>query len=399
MGKKSHADLLSQLDNYLAEIRVEKQASENDGTTTSHPVANEDDQTQPTQEGSRSSENESDVSSQNPGSINDASVPAEGDSKNPADSQGTVSQDSEQTSGNVTQPDGSVPDPGTSHPANAEFGGKYASLSEVANGLLAQIAVMTGGDGVPPKTEKSAETECESENTQKKEDASEKSDEPKVEAEETSDVEEKEAEHAGYEAATKLAELIGFEGEEVKTAADQIVKEAQDNASAAANAWCDYLAGYSDAVMAKQAMGMDMAGGMGGIEELMAPPEGAPDAEAAPALEDELAGAPEEGAMGEPGEEDVAAALAQALEDSGVSEEEFASAIAELAGGEGEADAAPAVAEEAVEEESTPAEDVAAVEDAGVEDEMETAASAKSMSKDEVKGLVMDKLAALLGSK
>ena len=384
----THGSVLEQMDTFLELVRegeLGKEAAANldlagDAKST-HPSANVDDGTKPATEGSRSSENEADVKKTTPGSINnDDAKNQEGGSTNFADTQGTESMASDSgLKGNVDTPkkdhSKAMSDAG---PGDDTFDNNWdkASAAEQAslllkegNGILEAVAGLSkkaGEDGEeapaaapaggePAQAPEAAPTETPPAEGQPAEGQPADGGGDK-EAQARADLYKEAAEkhpedmEAGYVAASLLAQQLGLG--ETKEAADAVKEQVAEavaglrkQAEADADLFCSFLKGYGE----KQA----------GLEELLAGAgggAGAPGAEggAPAALADEgeaggemgVGGAPgapgAEAALGadgegaEPSDEESVEAIAELLDEAGVTAEDLAAALAEAQGGGGE---------------------------------------------------------------
>ena len=398
MEKRSNESVLSMIDNLLEQADHVKQAAANldlaSDAKSKHPSADVSDGTRPATEGARSAENKSDVSKQVPLNVEEAASKNEaGGSENAADTMGTQSMDADAMKGNVETAKKESPPiagegPGTGD-IKMEYGTKVSAdeLVSGANSLLKQLStalnVKTAVDVAPEGEVAPVATPVEGEAQPEA---------PKVEGAEgekpASDVAGMykaaakaypEDEEAGYVAASMLIDFLGEE----KSASDkyeQTVDGIRKQASTDAESYTSFLKGYEESV--KQAQGMPpglegmMAGGpeagMGGPGAGMGDPaaamgapaggEGGGGEEAALAA---LAGAAggEGGMGGEGGEEGgggpddeaIIEAIAEALDEAGVTPEELAEAVAEAQGG------APMGGEEGMPPEGAPEEALAPV--------------------------------------
>jgi hypothetical protein len=152
---------VDELRNFLSEVQsnqekaasAKKKAEANTeagsiGGATSHPVKSVDDQTQDATEGARSSENSSDVKKQIPGGGADGAPTSPPDQAGQQFSTGVTSTATGEDPSNEDNYKGDKEDPGTSHPAKADDGEKYSSLSysklktlteKKANALVANL--------------------------------------------------------------------------------------------------------------------------------------------------------------------------------------------------------------------------------------------------------------------
>lgn len=375
MPGKPHDSILQMMDNLLKEVNLEKQAANLDlasDSKSSHPSANVDDGTRPASEGARSAENKADIAAQVPNNVEESeSKNMDGGSKKPTDDMGTVSMDSDTAAaGNVETPkkdhSNSMSDSG---PGDDTFSGNWdkasAALLDEANGLLGEIAKIAGDEIKPedaPAAEPAAADAPAAGEAQPASDPSEGAGEtPAADAgagddKSASDVvgmykaasaKFPEDEEAGYVAASMLVDYLSGQEKQASSHA-QVVADLRKEAQADAEAYHGFLQGYTDS-LTKQSMPAGLEGLMGGgggeggppMPEGEMPPEGGGgDEEAAMAA---LAGAGgpggeggEEGG-GELDDEAVIEALAEALDEAGVTPEELAEAVAEAQGGGGEA--------------------------------------------------------------
>lgn len=344
-----NANVLTMIDNLLAQADLEKQAANEDLASdgkSSHPSANVEDGTQDATEGARSSENEADVKKDVPNNVEESeSKNPEGGSTNAADSMGTQSMAADEMKGDVETPkkdhSKSMSDSG---PGDDTFDGEWdkASADQLvagANSLLKQInsdLEKGAAKAKTPKVEVEVEVEDEDEEDEEEKEASDKLATMYKEAA----AQYPEDEEAGYAAAGMLIDYLV----NTKQASDNqeeeyanIVSGAQKQAADDAKLYMNFLDGF------KQAMELPMEA-MGGEEAAMPPEAGGEEAALAA-----LAGGGEGGEeMGGEGSDDEAIieAIAEALDEAGVSPEELAQAIAESQGAGGEELGAEAGAEE-----------------------------------------------------
>jgi len=328
-------NIFRSIEDFLNTIQTEKSASDDPGTT--HPVKNAPNGEIDATEGARSSENEADIKKGE--GVSDASPENNaGDSDKETDSQGTESQAADEMKGNVDGSPEMAPNTGTRE--NVMKAAADMSTSELANQILADVAVMT--------QDKQASAETTEDN--KKASASN--------AEAAAD---------GYKAAEAAAGALGLDKEaQVKEAMELFSKTAHDDGII----YSDFLKGYAE-TMQKRAMGEEL--GLEGAEL----PEGG--------MEE---GMPEEG-MEEGGGADEAELeeLAAALDEAGVTPEELAAALEGEAGMEGgEEGIPPEAAAEAGAEGEAPAEEMAeeVAEEAPDEGPMAGEAEAKAAAFDGV---------------
>jgi hypothetical protein len=146
--------LFNEFRTFAEEIGRMKQAESPSGVgETSHPVMDKDDSTQDATTGARAEENTKDVKKDVPGTaVDEASAPSPTASEQDSVQPNIGTQQSE-TGGDPSVEDdykSTKEDPGTSHPAKADDGEKYAGwqydklsrhVEKLANGLLADIIV------------------------------------------------------------------------------------------------------------------------------------------------------------------------------------------------------------------------------------------------------------------
>lgn len=353
----THGSLVSMMDNLLKETAdLEKQGAANldlaSDSKSTHPSASVDDKTKPATEGSRSAENDADVRKDVPDNVEDAaSKNTPGDSKKPSDSMGTVSMDADSgLQGNVDTPkkdhSQSMTDSGPGD-GSESFKGDWdkASAAELlteANGILEEISKVAGedddaaapsaddGEAAPAADAGAAPADAGAADAGAA-DAGAADDSDKTASDEEliamyKEAAEKypDAEEAGYVAASLLAQYLAGEH---KDAADQdpygqVVSDLTKEAQADAESYVGFLQGYQDSMQKAAMMGMDA--GMAGApaEAAAAGPEAAMGAEGG-----------EGGEGGELDDESVVEALAEALDEAGVTPEELAEAVAEAQGG------------------------------------------------------------------
>lgn len=302
---KTYGSALAELDAYLGELQ--KTASETGEDSTAHPVQSEDGQLSSATEGSRSAENESDVTSdvgvQN---INDA-APAKDEEPAPV-ALTTAATTGKDPANETSSAKMDKEDPGTSHPAKAasvleviqracaEKGAEKVA-SDLGNEIMADIAVMNGGGANGTDLEK--------------------------------------ASAAGAAAADSEIEKLA--AAQLPVVVENLTKEA----AADAERLFEFYHNFEKAAMGAEGepeeavSGEEAAAGDAG-EEGALPPEDLQQLEAlaggAGAVPPEAAAMPPEAALGgemaEPEAEEVVDALSAALEDAGVTPEEFAAAVA-----------------------------------------------------------------------
>jgi len=359
----NHSGVMALMDSILAKARMTKSATDPSEPTT-HPVMDVDDGTQKAQTGARDAEHKKDVRSAlgESGVTGQEDAAAAGDGTVAADSIGTQKMDSSQVKGNVQTPkatkDGPAEkgrgDASPGHPSNATFQEKYSSakLVELGNSILADLATLvkqseeTGAQEVKAPESKAPVKKASASSQGTDEEMAKKAAAAKYE----------EDAQEGYIAAQLLAESIMNKSAEDTRAGEMIngiVKTAQDDAVLLA----DFMEGLKKGASlshkintpqrvkrAEVPMGIPPealmgAGGMGGAGGGEVPPEAL--AGAGGGIPPEaLAGAGGgEGGQGGGDQEAAIEALAEALEQAGVSPEELAQVIAEQqqggGGGEG----------------------------------------------------------------
>lgn len=331
--------ILALMDTILDSARQEKRAAKMEkkatdpSEPTSHPVMSADDGTQKATEGSRSSENKSDVRKD----YGEAGILGQEDGnsvdeKKPSDSIGTQTMASDEMKGNAKRPGGTKENPSDEspeHPSNQTFSEKYsaAHLAHEGNTILANISgYLNKFASVQPAVKRAAAAPAHHEKLA----AAEKY---------------REDAEAGYVSAQLLCESLLSKRAEDQASAElvtNITKTAQEDAAMVA----DYLRGYDNGVKkasavrmykraeGEEAMGMippeAMAGGM---------PEGMPEGGEGGISPEML-----QAAGGQGGEAEAAIeALAQELEAAGVTPDELQAA---LSGGGGGADEGGGMSEE-----------------------------------------------------
>lgn len=333
--KQVHGSAFEVMNTFLHEVDMVKEASNLDlagDAKSTHPSANVDDGTRPASEGSRSSENESDVKKSVPDTINDESSKNEaGGSEKPTDTQGTISQGSDDgLQGNVDSPkkdhSKSMSDSG---PGDDTFDGSWdkasAALAKQGNDIVASLAVLLKQAEAPaPEAVQVAE----------KTNEKEASADPEVALYKEAAEQYPDAMEAGYASAMLLAQQLGAAAE--KSAADESAMIAgvagiRKEAAADADKYIEFLTGYQNA-LSKAAQGPEelaaLANAGGGMPPEMMAGGGAPQAE-------ELAGlGAEEAEAGAEDEEASLEEIAAALDEAGITPEELAAAVAEAQGGE-----------------------------------------------------------------
>ena len=311
------SQLFGQLSEFMEEIATEKTAGHDpggyDGAST-HPSADADDSTADAQEGSRSSENTSDVKSEIEGVSPDDLPELSADKDEQDNRQLNIGTNQSATGDDPAVEDdfkGDKEDPGTEHPAVTDDGEKYGSLEEKYAAMSfvdARNRALELGNEILASLATGAATKVASANT-----------------ETAQTTESTEAAEAGY----KLAAVLGMEEmtdeQRAQASIAQTIKEASLDADLVGN----YLTEL--AVMAEKSaneeLPPELAGGGELPPELLDPSGGGAegDIEGEPSgmeeggeLGGELGGLGEElggGGLGEelggggPGEEDIAAAL------------------------------------------------------------------------------------------
>ena len=324
MGMRTHRDITATIDNLLEKFA--KNTDQASDGSSSHPSANVDDQTKPAREGERSRENEGDVNKEVPGTINSEDAKAKDGTTStlPTDAHGgmsTMSAD-DAAKGNVETPkkdhSKSMSDKG---PGDDTFKGNWnkaaaaSELSQAANELLAQFAVLSKSGSAPAQ---SAEKPAEKPSSE-----AEKAAADEVELYKQAAQQHPEDTEAGYIAAALLAQEMGLSKQSAdEDGLDEAVAQTQQKAAADAEAYVAFLQGFSEK-MAQDAVGAEgVDAGMGEDPALMLPPELLGE-------EAELGGvAPEELADVEDPEA-VLEEIAIALDEAGVTPEELAEAVAE----------------------------------------------------------------------
>jgi len=356
----TNTSVLTEIDRFLQETKLEKTAAERG--ETAHPEAKAEDNTTQTVEGARAKENTSDIRK----ALGNQGIAGQEDADstptNAVDAIGTKKMEADEVAGNVGKPKSAPEKPekkseGTlespSHPTNQTFAEKYSSLSKAGNEILADIALFSEGKqaeeapaapAVPPlkgkkKTEKKEEGETE----------------VKVEVEPA--VKEAEAQlaadaQAGYDAAAAVDNLVKQAAGEQQQAAAQVITHVAKNAESLAHTYCDFLDGLAQGTQNLQKNAADFnqglqTGAANAIHDVAAKLLAKQaDGEGLPPEALAAAGAPGEGAPemagaegGDPNEEQAAEAIAEALNQAGVSPDEFLQLVKQLqeqqGGGEG----------------------------------------------------------------
>lgn len=399
-------ETLSLFNDVLASLKMSKQAAVKSAVgETTHPVKNVDDGTTPADEGARSEENTSDVKEE----LGSGGVTGQEDAESVKDvsteggSEGTQPQASDEVKGNVPTPKSTVDKPGKDglgdssegHPSNQTFEEKYSSVRNLGNKIAADIAMLAKEAKAAPKAEVKAPVKVEKK--------AEVKTEKKAALEKVADF------LQGYRAAEALDQSAQTQAQMGKQAAAQMSSEIVKKAEKDAEAYCEFLKGYVEArqgsvkkaehvklseedkfkigyeigtALRKEAAagtlteekvqyglsklaemtGEEVApeelaalmGAEGGAPEGMpvGAPEGMPE-EGMISPEELEAGAGAEGGDEAPASEEELMALAQVLDEAGVTPEELIASMEEAQGGAG-AEVAPeedAVAAEAAADE------------------------------------------------
>ncbi len=327
-------NVLDTLDTLLQQAKAEKQASLKQATDgsqpTTHPVMDVPDGTQPAKEGERSKENLADVKKDVGGNGNtgqrDASAGAK---KNPIDNIGTVKMESDEVKGNVADPKATKDKPpeSPSHQSNETFNEKYSSLQTLGKSIVDGFTALLTQE--PAVTSKQAAAVPATATTT---DGFTKEAEEKLAAAN----EYPEDAQAGYVMAeyllnqlTQTKEAQVKVQEETAAGIEHITKTAQADADLLVN----YLIGREKGIKTAHNMRKSAVEGgpaMAGAEETgeVAPPEGGgmPEGGMPPGAGGQ--GAPQD-------EEHTLDALAQALDEAGVSPEELAHMLEQAHGGGG----------------------------------------------------------------
>ena len=386
--EQTHQSVAALMDGFLEKVAEEEKAASNldlaGDAKSKHPSAQADDKTRPAAEGARSAENEADVRKTTPNTINDPGTQnPEGGSKKPADTQGTVSMSSDvSAAGNVDTPKNqhsmaanSATGPGMEGKNDKAATDDVASVVKLGNDLLAQIALLTkqSGDEDPAAAASGASGAAEGAAADTgaadagaadaKTDGGQADAAPDKEATEKASQLFKEAAEkypedveAGYVAAAMLAQQLGLISDDgTKTASDdelaQFIATVRKQAAEDAVGYVEFLKGYQ-AALSKGAQPIDPSAlaalgnagdgealpgageeggeapggaGLGGLEGLGAEGQDA-----------EGLGAEGQGGEEGVGDEEAIAAIAEALDEAGVTPEQLAQAVAEAEGGGGE---------------------------------------------------------------
>lgn len=334
----TNGNALDLVSGFLKEARAKKSANLSKSATdpsdpTSHPVMKVDDGTKPAQTGARSSENTSDVKKAlGEGGITGQEDANSADQHKPSDDIGTKTQASDEVKGNVATPKATKDAPESSHPTNALFNEKYSSVTEIGKRLVAAISDLTKAANVTltqapvatpaPTTNKEAELKTA---------AAQKY---------TEDAE------AGYLAAELLARSMGFGKEAAAEQAqvDSCIGNIVKSAEADAELFVDFLAGHMQGVHEAQTKKANhlpedpAAAGGGELPPELAAAMGGGGGEMGGGPPPEMGGGPppEMGGGGGEGGDATIEALAQALDEAGVTPEELVAALeAEMGGGGG----------------------------------------------------------------
>jgi hypothetical protein len=433
---KTNGNLLKLMDAMIERAQLEKAAANLDLASdgkTSHPSANVADGTRPASEGERSSENSADVKKDVPNNVEEAgSKNTPGDSKKPTDTMGTQSMSSDESrAGNVDTPKGTPsmasnaavgPNPKTKYSADQLVGEANSILAEMAKILDIPQEKAAGEEAPAEQGEQKAEpaAEAPAEQGEAQETPAQEtapSDPPQTQQDDKSAAEAAELykkaaekypedEEAGYVAASMLIDYLN--GQEKSAGAQDaysgVVSEIIKTAEHDADTYAAFMDGYQKSMTGQTKKAQDPAalmgamGGMGGMGGGAPPADmGGGGAAPDPAALAALAGGGPEGAMagGEGGgmggeeldDEAVIEALAEALDQAGITPEELAEVVAEAQGG------APAEAAEGEAE----AEAGEGMEEAG--EAMEEAAGAEEGKEAAAKPASQEKKAAAASSK
>lgn len=353
-GEQTHRSVVDLIENFLEKTANEDLASDAKST---HPSANVDDKTKPATEGSRSSENEADVRKEVPDTINDESSKNDGDSESATvnGDQGTVTMASDSgLQGNVDKPkkdhsesmeDSGPGDGSESFKGDWDKASSAGALGAAANKLMADLTLLIQGAGKQASNEE-PKAEGEKKEEAKEDEGEKEAGEDLVALYKQAAAQYPEDVEAGFAAAALLAQQVGLlkdaSAEEAQVAAtEEVVAAMRKEAAVDAQMYIDYLRGYTE----KSAQGMDemamadegeagpMEGDMGGAD-IGALLGGGGEAEMG-GLEGAEGGM--EGMEGaEGGEEEIIEALAEALDEAGVTPEDLAEAVAESTGEGGE---------------------------------------------------------------
>lgn len=377
------AQPMNLIHNWLTEHRAGKRAAEKSGGAdatpggdntepTTHPVMDDDPQTEPATEGARGKENESDVGEQVGGDpITGQEDANTASSAQPSDDMGTKTMDADEVKGNTEKPKAKKDPPdengrgdaSPNHPTSEEMRSqeKYSSVDFRKDIQLILEAFASGGikeaqTAVKPAKKKAEEgeeveikgpggttIEVEKEGKEKEEED---------EAEKKAAVEKYPDDYDnGFVAAAMLLEQMGIAkqaNENESRLIEEHIAGVVSSARADADAACDYIEGFEKGAAAKRAAAemplppelmQEMAGG--GEAEVPAEEaseeaiEGAGEAGGMPGAEEAMAaeGAGEElGAGGEGGIDEEA--IIQALAEAGVNPEELMAALEAEGGGE-----------------------------------------------------------------
>lgn len=334
----SYENQFARIDRWLKGGGQTKAAAEDPGSTgTTHPSKSVDGGTRPAAEGSRSSENTSDVKAAIPASVD---ATGEGVNKNQTGGDSTPALDlgvgaTATGEGKKTEVKTEKEDPGTSHPAKAG-GEKYASLIAQGNELAAEltmavtsfqqaekqaaaaISAVPGGTPAPAAPAPAP--------TLKKKEGTKAADAEKSASTETPEAQ---AEAAGRQAADAVVDSVEKAAAATGKSAEAVISDIVKTASADAANLAEFMTGFKQGLNKSaedmSAPGMDAGAGAGAetpVEEAMEPAPGA-----------EAQGAGNAQAVQE---------LIQALLSSGIPPEELIAMI-KAAGGQG---AAPSAAPE-----------------------------------------------------
>lgn len=361
-GEQTHGSVVNLIETFLEKAAADEKKATNldlagDAKST-HPSANVDDKTKPATEGSRSSENESDVRKDTPNTINDESSENSDESGNQGATingdQGTTTMAADSgLQGNVEKPkkdhsqsmsDSGPGDGGESFKGDWDKASSAKSLTGEANSILADLTLLVkgaeAGQQPAPAAAPAAGQQKAAADGKKDEDQTQLVELYKQAAQQfPEDVE------AGYTAAALLAQHLGLvKDASAEEASVQAVELLQKEAEADAVMYADFLKGFAEAT--KQAMpeGMEdpaalAALGNAGEGEAAGGEMGGGGMDIGSLLAG--AGGGEEGGMpgaemmgGEGGDEGaIIEAIAQALDEAGVTPEDLAEAVAAEGGG------------------------------------------------------------------
>ena len=374
---KTHGSVLEHMDAFLERVRtgeLGKEASANldlagDAKST-HPSAKVDDGTKPATEGSRSAENESDVKKDVPNSINNEDTKNQaGGSANFADTQGTQSMAADSgLKGNVDTPkkdhSKSMSDAG---PGDDTFNQNWdkapaseqsALLLKEGNDILAVVAGLSKSAGGAGAGAAAASVGQEPAKQPEAAPAASSGDD-KVAQDQVALYKEAAEQHpddmeAGYVAGAMLAQQLGLGvTKEAAEAARQqnvaTIDALRKQAAGDADVYCNFLDGYEKSGSRKQAGLEELLGGAGAGAPAALAGEGEAGGEMGAGMAGAGDGAGEMGAGGEmgvggeegagaaggeePSDEESVEAIAELLDEAGVTAEDLAAALQEAEGG------------------------------------------------------------------